>query len=69
MSTGNADSIAAEDLQRIASPCGLDIGARTPAETPSVLGESIARRSGHGGEPLSSTEGPIHADRSDVPVW
>ena len=41
-----------EQLARINSPCGLDIGARTPAETAiAVLGEILALRAGRRGGP------------------
>ena len=50
-------------LARLASPIGLDLGARTPEETAvSIAAEIIARRWGGGGKPLSDTEGRIHHD-------
>jgi xanthine dehydrogenase accessory factor len=49
------------DLSRLASPIGLDLGARTPEETAvSIAAEIIARRWGGGGQPLTETGGRIH---------
>ena len=55
-----------EELTRLSSPIGLDLGARTPEETAvSIAAEIIAGRWGGTGERLSGTGGPIHrtADR------
>jgi len=49
------------ELARLASPIGLDLGARTPEETAvSIAAEIIARRWGGGGRPLTETKGRIH---------
>jgi xanthine dehydrogenase accessory factor len=51
------------ELSRLASPIGLDLGARTPEETAvSITAEIIARRWGGGGRPLSDIGGRIHHD-------
>jgi xanthine dehydrogenase accessory factor len=56
-----------EQLARLASPIGLDLGARTPEETAvSIAAEIIARRWGGGGQPLSSLTDRIHHDAMDV---
>ena len=50
-----------EELARLASPIGLDLGARTPEETAvSIAAEIIARRHGGTGASLSRSGGPIH---------
>jgi xanthine dehydrogenase accessory factor len=51
------------ELSRLASPIGLDLGARTPEETAvSIAAEIIARRWGGGGRPLTEVGGRIHHD-------
>ena len=58
-----------EELARLSSPIGLDLGARTPEETAvSIAAEIIATRWGGRGERLTNTEGPIHTSgRADSP--
>jgi xanthine dehydrogenase accessory factor len=49
------------ELERLASPVGLDLGGRTPEETAvSIAAEIIARRWGGSGRPLSEVGGRIH---------
>jgi xanthine dehydrogenase accessory factor len=51
-----------EELARLRSPIGLDLGARTPEETAiSIAAEMIKLRWGGAGGPLSEVSGPIHA--------
>jgi xanthine dehydrogenase accessory factor len=51
-----------QELERLSSPIGLDLGARTPEETAiSIAAEIVARRWGGSGFPLSGTGSPIHA--------
>ncbi|MGE5211789.1 MAG: XdhC family protein [Acidobacteriota bacterium] len=50
------------DLERLMSPIGLDIGARTPEETAvSICAEIIARRTGRNVPSLKDSHGPIHS--------
>jgi xanthine dehydrogenase accessory factor len=50
-----------EQLDRLMSPIGLDIGARTPEETAiSICAEIIARRTGRASPSLREATGPIH---------
>ncbi|MDP2291866.1 MAG: XdhC/CoxI family protein [Actinomycetota bacterium] len=50
-----------EQLERLMSPIGLDLGARTPEETAvSICAEIIARRTGRATPSLRDASGPIH---------
>ena len=52
-----------DDLARLMSPIGLDIGARIPEETAvSICAEIIALRSGHDVPSLRNGSGPIHGE-------
>ena len=53
--------LTAEETCALASPIGLDLGARTPEETAvSIVAEIIARRWGGGGRPLADLDTRIH---------
>ena len=57
-----AAGVSAEDLVRVTSPSGHDLGAGTPAETAlSILAEIVARRHGRRGGPLADSVGAIRA--------
>ncbi|MFM1966680.1 MAG: hypothetical protein RL134_2405 [Actinomycetota bacterium] len=50
-----------EEIARLRSPIGLDLGARTPEETAiSIAAEIIQERWGGSGSRLAETSGPIH---------
>ena len=51
-----------EQLSRLMSPIGLDLGGRTPEETAiAICAEIIARRTGHSATSLKNTDGAIHS--------
>jgi xanthine dehydrogenase accessory factor len=61
--------VGESELERLYSPCGLDLGAHTPAETAvSILAEIVALRSRRSGEHLRETDAPVHADRARAGV-
>ena len=50
-----------DEIARVMSPIGLDVGARTPEETAvSICAEIISRRTGRIASSLRDTAGPIH---------
>jgi xanthine dehydrogenase accessory factor len=54
--------VTSEQLARLMSPIGLDIGARTPEETAvSICAEIIARRTGRDVPSLRDGDGAIHS--------
>jgi xanthine dehydrogenase accessory factor len=54
-------------LERLRSPIGLDLGARTPQETAvSIAAEILLERHGGSGARLTDTVGPIHRERDTV---
>jgi xanthine dehydrogenase accessory factor len=55
--------VTEDEIARMSSPVGLDLGARTPEETAvSIAAEIIALRWGGRGERLAALEGRIHHD-------
>lgn len=56
-----------EELARLSSPIGLDLGASTPQETAvAIAAEIIALRHGSSGRRLTQTSGPLHVERPVV---
>jgi xanthine dehydrogenase accessory factor len=56
-----AAGLAAEQLERLSAPIGLDLGGTTPAETAlSIFAEIIAARNRRAGGRLSAATGLIH---------
>ena len=61
------EGVTDEQLARISSPIGLDLGARTPEETAiAIAAEIVALRTGHSGGRLAERSGPIHEAAPDT---
>jgi xanthine dehydrogenase accessory factor len=57
------EGVSEADLERISGPCGLDLGADSPAETAlSMLAEILAVRAGREGGRLRTSRERIHAE-------
>jgi len=53
--------VTTDEIARLHSPIGLDLGARTPEETAiSIAAEIVQARWGGSGQHLTATQGPIH---------
>ncbi|WP_371601963.1 XdhC family protein [Streptomyces sp. NBC_01220] len=60
--------VTEDELDRLRSPIGLDLGARTPEETAlSIAAEIVAERRGGTGAPLTGSRAPIHHDVDTMP--
>src|SRR3712207_377774 len=58
--------LGADELARLSSPIGLDLGARTPEETAvSIAAEIVAARWGGTGARLADLDGRIHHEVGD----
>jgi xanthine dehydrogenase accessory factor len=58
-----AHGLTPAELDRLAGPIGLDLGATTPPETAlSILAEIVATRHGRTGGRLRDAAGPIHEE-------
>ena len=58
-----AEGVTEEQLSRLYSPIGLDIGARTPEETAiSIAAEIISKRWGGTNRELRTVNGAIHRE-------
>ena len=59
--------LTAKEIDRLSSPIGLDLGARTPEETAiSIAAEIIAGRWGGSGQRLGITGGRIHGETNPL---
>lgn len=59
--------LSTAQLDRLHSPVGLDLGARTPEETAvSIAAEIVQKRWGGSGQSLSHTTGRIHDDHAQT---
>ncbi|MCL9798382.1 XdhC family protein, partial [Frankia sp. AgKG'84/4] len=64
-----AEGLREDELARLHSPIGLDLGSRTPEETAvSIAAEIIQSRWGGTGRPLRETSGRIHTEPTGTPV-
>jgi len=63
------DGVSEAELERISGPCGLDVGAESPAETAlAILAEILALRAGRSGGPLKTSKQRIHAQADEPAV-
>jgi xanthine dehydrogenase accessory factor len=63
-----AAGVPEEQIERLVSPIGLNLGGRTPEETAVSIAAQIISRTWQGDNaPLHETEGPIHTDPIAAP--